>query len=257
MSGTTINNIPTKYPTTIPSLLPKISPPSYSPIFYSQQPHIQYNIPTPKQQQTPMIPRQNVTPFLPTSQQCLPKLPSSPRYNYTPIQKMALQHFMRNQLNNKLNHIFDLQGRKQSLDQLLQGPTFNTWQIATSNELGRLAQGIRNIQGNDVIDFIHKRDIPSHKKVTYANMVCDYRPLKSEPFRVRLTVGGDRLEYDFDSASPAASLLETKLLINSTISQSAQGCRFITLDIKDFFLQTDMKDHEYMRIHKKYIFIRY
>ena len=103
------------------------------------------------------------------------------------------------------------------------------------------------------MDFIHKKDIPLHKKVTYANMVCDHRPLKSEPFQVRLTVGGDRLEYEYDAASPAVSLLETKLLINSTISQSAQGCRFMTLDIKDFFLQTDMKDHEYMRIRHKYI----
>ena len=83
-------------------------------------------------------------------------------------------------------------------------------------------------------------------------MVCDHRPLKSEPYRVRLTVGGDRLTYESDAASPAASLLETKLLINSVISQSARGCRFMTLDIKDFFLQTDMEDCEYMRIHSKY-----
>ncbi len=166
---------------------------------------------------------------------------------------MAIQHLMQSQLGGKLHHIFDLQGRKQSLDQLLQGNAAKTWQIATSNELGRLAQGIWHVKGNDVMDFIHKKDIPLHKKVTYANMVCDHRPLKSEPFQVRLTVGGDRLEYEYDAASPAVSLLETKLLINSTISQSAQGCRFMTLDIKDFFLQTDMKDHEYMRIRHKYI----
>ena len=76
--------------------------------------------------------------------------------------------------------------------------------------------------------------------------------MKAEKYRVRLTVGGDKLEYNADAASPAASLLETKLLLNSVISQSAQGCRFMTLDIKDFFLQTDMKDCEYMRINGKY-----
>ena len=65
-------------------------------------------------------------------------------------------------------------------------------------------------------------------------------------------MGGDRLHYPDDAASPAASLLETKLLLNSTISQSAFGARFMTLDIKDFFLQTEMPDCEYMRIHNKY-----
>ena len=78
--------------------------------------------------------------------------------------------------------------------------------------------------------------------------------MKSEPYRVRLTVGGDCLDYDMDAASPAVSFLETKLLINSVISQSSKGCRFMTLDIKFFFLQTEMQDSEYMRIHSKYIF---
>ena len=83
-------------------------------------------------------------------------------------------------------------------------------------------------------------------------MVCDYRPLKKEKYRVRLTVGGDKLDYDFDSTSPAASLVETKLLLNSVISDSARGARFMTIDIKDFFLQTHMKEPEFMKIHSKY-----
>ena len=66
-------------------------------------------------------------------------------------------------------------------------------------------------------------------------MVCDYRPLKTEKHRVRLTVGGNRLTCDFDVASPAASILESKLLINSFISDEHKGARFLTLYIKDFF----------------------
>ena len=84
-------------------------------------------------------------------------------------------------------------------------------------------------------------------------MVCDVRPLKTEKFRVRLTVGGNHLQYPDDTASPAATLLETKLLLNSTISQSTQGARSMTLDIKDFFLQTVMDRPEFMKIHSKYI----
>ena len=67
-----------------------------------------------------------------------------------------------------------------------------------------------------------------------------------------MTVGGDRLEYPYESASPAASLLETKILINSVISDSKNGARFYTMDIKDFFLQTIIKTPEYMRIHSRY-----
>ena len=114
------------------------------------------------------------------------------------------------------------------------------WKTALSNELGRLSQGIRDIEGNDVIDFVTFDEVLKNRIVTYANMVCDIRPLKTEKFRVRLTMGGDRLQYPDDTASPAATLLETKLLLNSTISQSANGVRFMTMDIKDFFLQTIM-----------------
>ena len=93
--------------------------------------------------------------------------------------------------------------------------------------------------------------MPSDRIVTYANMVCDYRPHKEETYRVRLTVGGDRLTYNDDVSSPAASLLETKLLLNSTISDVSKGERCMTLNIKYFFLQTLMERPEYMHIHSK------
>ena len=151
-----------------------------------------------------------------------------------------------------INHMFNEHGQRQSLDQLLKSNSKEIWKTALSNELGQLAQGICHIKGNDVIDFIPFHMVPKNKIVTYANMVCNVRPLKSEKFRVRLTVGGDRLQYLDDTASPAASLLEAKLLFNSTISQSAKGARFIMIDIKDFFLQTIMSNAEYMKIHNKY-----
>ena len=118
--------------------------------------------------------------------------------------------------------------------------------------MGRLAQGIDEIDGNDCITFISQSEVPMSKKVTYANMVCDYRPLKQEKYRVRLTVGGDKLDYNHDFTSPAASLIKTKMLLNSVILDSACGARFLTLDIKDFFLQTTMAEPEFMKIHSKY-----
>ena len=68
--------------------------------------------------------------------------------------------------------------------------------------------------------YIHKRGIPKGKKVTYANMVCKFRLLKTEKYRVPLTIGGEKLDYDRDTASPAANLLGTKIILNSTISDA-------------------------------------
>jgi hypothetical protein len=152
-----------------------------------------------------------------------------------------------------VNHVYDETGRKETIDSLLKGKMKSTWSTAISNELGRLAQGIQDrVVPTDTISFIKKAEVPHNKKVTYANFICDYRPLKSEPYRVRLTVGGDKLECKYDAGSPAASLLESKLIINSTISDAHQGARFLSADLKDHFLASPMEETEYMRIHSKY-----
>ena len=43
--------------------------------------------------------------------------------------------------------------------------------------------------------------------------MCDHRLTKTEPFRIPLTVGGDRLEYESDAGFLAASLVKTKLTL--------------------------------------------
>ena len=90
-------------------------------------------------------------------------------------------------------------------------------------------------------------EVPQGRKVTYANFVCDIRLHKKEPYRVRLVVGEDKLEYLDDSGSPAASLLETIFLINSIISSYKHEARFINLDLKDFFLASPMTIAEYIK----------
>ena len=62
-----------------------------------------------------------------------------------------------------------------------------------------------------------------------------------------------KLEYLDDAGSPAASLLETKLLVNSVISEEKQGAKFMSTDLKDFFLASPMANPKYMKIHCKHI----
>ena len=138
-----------------------------------------------------------------------------------------------------LNHFFDASCCKQTIDNLIAGPMNKTWLRSTANDSGRLAKGIPGrVRGTDCAVFISKDKVTNNKKVTYANMVCDYRPLKYEPYHVRLTICSDKLDYDKETASPSTNLLETKLLINSVLSDAHKGARFLGIDIKDFFLLT-------------------
>ena len=47
--------------------------------------------------------------------------------------------------------------------------------------------------------------------------------------------------------------METKLLVNSTISHAKEGAKFMSADIKDYFLATPMDKAEYMKVQYKHI----
>ena len=113
-----------------------------------------------------------------------------------------------------------------------------------SNELRRTAQGNNKVKGNDTFGFIHKHEVPVNKPVTYSNFIYDFRPLKEKQYRARMTVGGNKLTYADDIASPVASMLNIKILINNVISD--KKARFLTIDLKDYFLQTIMIEPEFM-----------
>ena len=82
-----------------------------------------------------------------------------------------------------LQHIFDDKGRKLSLDALLIGSDAAIWKKLTSNKLGRLSNGIPGlVRGTKAVKWIYKKDVPKNKKITYANMVCNFRQLKSEQY---------------------------------------------------------------------------
>ena len=84
-------------------------------------------------------------------------------------------------------------------------------------------------------------------------MVCDCRPLKEEMHCVRITVDRDRLTYNDDASSPATDMLETKTLFNSIMFNARKGARFMTLDIKDYFLATPMRDPEHVWVQLKHM----
>ena len=88
-------------------------------------------------------------------------------------------------------------------------------------ELRRLAQGWDGSNGTDTIFFMSHdeiKKIPRDRTVTYARIVVDYRPQKDDPNQVRITVGGNLINYPGELTTQTADLTTTKILWNSTIS---------------------------------------
>jgi hypothetical protein len=87
-------------------------------------------------------------------------------------------------------------GQQLEYHQLLQLPDLKPiWERVFANELVRLAQGVHDIKGTDTIVIIPPSEIPKERTITYGRLVCDIRPQKAEQHRVRLTIGGERINY--------------------------------------------------------------
>jgi hypothetical protein len=90
------------------------------------------------------------------------------------------------------------------------------------------------------------KNIPKDRKITYGKIVCDYKPHKQEKERVRLTVGGDKLDYSGDVATSTADITTFKILINITLS--TKDAAMMMMDIKNYYLGTPLPRFEYMKI---------
>ena len=88
-----------------------------------------------------------------------------------------------------------------TLRALLKDPSTTTiWSRSASNEFGHLMDdNTYGVVGTQAMEMIKPSDISNNRAITYASMVCDYRPLKQEAHRCRLVVGGDKLPYASDS----------------------------------------------------------
>ena len=78
------------------------------------------------------------------------------------------------------------------------------------------------------------RDVPPDKTVTYARMIVDYWPQKSDPNRVRLTVGGNILNVPGDLSTTTADLTTSKILWNIVLL-TKYAC-FACIDITNMYL---------------------
>ena len=127
-------------------------------------------------------------------------------------------------------------GKMLNYRQLRRDPKYKIqWDKSAANEFGRLADGVGNrVKGTKTIEFIRKCDVPQSrmKDATYGSFVCIVRNEKTEKNRTRFVVGGDRINYPGEVATPPADMCVAKLLFNSVIS--TKGAKFMTMDISNF-----------------------
>ena len=83
--------------------------------------------------------------------------------------------------------------------------------------------------------------------MTYDRLVCDIKEHKSETHQTRLTVGGKLLDFPGLLSNPTATVTITKCLSNSGISTPIAKC--LVADIKNFYLNNDLPDPEYMKLN--------
>ena len=84
------------------------------------------------------------------------------------------------------------------------------------------------------------------KDVTYGKIIVNYRSEKEDPYRVRLTVGSDRLTCPWDCSILTVYTITVKLLLNIIVSNP--GAKFMSIDIKNFYFNTPIPRYEYMRL---------
>ena len=76
--------------------------------------------------------------------------------------------------------------------------------------------------------------------------MASIRPHQKEVHIVRVTMGGDKLDYNGITSTQTASLNTTKYLINGTIS--TLGAKFLYVHIKEYYYGTRLETFEYMRM---------
>jgi hypothetical protein len=125
------------------------------------------------------------------------------------------------------------------------GPNATYWRQADGEEISRLLT-------TGTIRPLRHCDLPQGIIVTYVNPVCVEKRNDdgSMKFRTRLTIGGDRIVYPYDTTAVTADLESLKILLNCMISEDAQ---WSTIDLTDFYLGTELPHPEFIRIPRKLI----
>jgi hypothetical protein len=80
--------------------------------------------------------------------------------------------------------------------------------------------------------------IPAHRTITYAQVIVDFHPQKRDPHPIRITTGGNLINYPGELTTRTANLTTSTLMWNSVLS--TKGAKYMCLDIKNFYLMAPL-----------------
>jgi hypothetical protein len=131
------------------------------------------------------------------------------------------------------------------------GPNKLHWLDASADEICKLVDSLTAFPiSHRAIHALKWKDI-----VYYNPVVKEKFKNNKIQFRVRGTAGGDLLIVPYDISARTANLEVVKIRIHSTVSS---GRKWMTIDIKDFYLGTPLPQghYEYIRIHRSKLLLQ-
>jgi hypothetical protein len=135
---------------------------------------------------------------------------------------------------------------------LMKDPTTaETLQTAFGKDFGGMAQGNQKTgqKGtNSIFVMTHKEigPIPKSQTVTSARIIVDFCPQKADPHHIRITAGGNLINYPSKLSARTANLTTSKLMRNSV--HSTKGAKYVCLNIKKIYLSTPLDRFKYMKM---------
>jgi hypothetical protein len=119
------------------------------------------------------------------------------------------------------------------------------WRLEDSKEL------IRLLRETGTMSFIDPASKPANRIASYYNPQVAVKTKNGNIVRrVRGTYGGNISDYAGDKSAMTADQQTVKLLLNEVVSEDV---KFMTADIKDFYLKTLLLTPEYMWIKRSQI----
>ena len=101
-------------------------------------------------------------------------------------------------------------------------------------------------KGINIIFVIIIDIVPKDRYVSYIKPVANIRPNKSEVNQLRMTIGGEKLDYPGVTSTVVVLLTTTKIYLNSVIS--TPDARYLTEDIHNFYYGTPLDHYKYLRV---------
>ena len=121
------------------------------------------------------------------------------------------------------------------------------WMTVGEIEFGGLFQSFKpkKVEGLDVLEWIPKTAVPAYKTVIYPRYTTAIWPEKDEKYQVRITAGGDWINYEGVVSTHTASMETIKMHWNSVIS--TPNAKYCTGDISNMYLMSDLVNSEYVK----------